>query len=406
MGTLNSGITNNRCAPMTDFSKQPRPFTFAAGQLLTTLIERLPESGTGYWEHQFDRLSHTKNLPWYLAVDQGKILYSGGNKISAAGLMKILIRFTPPNEIANSTAHWKVIQRAVEAKQIDTSGLIQKLYASALITPDLLAQAIRSKILTDFDAYLSFSDGSAKFIPTPELGNILIPGFDVANLLTAAQQRRQSWGKVNQIIYSMKLIPTIKTEGLAKLNDQERAEIATFAGASLSEIAKATGKDNLEVAQTFLKLHRAGIVEFNSSPTHTPTIFVVDDSPLFLKQFNHWINSLGYTFLPCSDAEKALNTIKQAKPSIVFLDVNMPIISGFELMEKIRATPELVNLPVVILTGDSKLSNKWRAQWGGCEFLSKPTSTTENTNFQGVLQELISRLLQPIVLPAKVSNQG
>jgi CheY-like chemotaxis protein len=406
MGTLNSGITNNRCTPMTDSSKQPRPFTFAAGQLLTTLIERLPESGTGYWEHQFDRLSHTKNLPWYLAIDQGKILYSGGNKLSAAGLMKILIRFVPPTDIANSKAHWKVLQGAVEAKQIDINSLIEKIHASNLISPEVLEQAIRSKILMDFDSYLSFSDGSAKFISAPELGRIPIPGFDVANLLTAAQQRRQAWEKVNQIIYSMKLVPMIKPEGLAKLNDQERAEIATFAGASLSEIAKATGKDNLEVAQTFLKLHRAGIVEFQTSSAATPSILVVDDSPLFLKQFNHWINNIGYSFLPCSDAEKAINTIAQAKPSIVFLDVNMPIISGFELMEKIRANSEWANLPVVILTGDSKLSNKWRAQWGGCEFLAKPISTAENASFQGVLQELISKLLQPAKLSSKVSNQG
>lgn len=390
---------------MTDSSKQPRPFTFAAGQLLTTLIERLPESGTGYWEHQFDRLSHTKNLPWYLAVDQGKILYSGGNKISAAGLMKILIRFVPPTDIANSKAHWRVLQGAVEAKQIDINGLIEKLYAINLLTPEVLEHAILAKILMDFDAYLSFSDGSAKFISAPELGRILIPGFDVANLLAATQQRRQAWGKVNQTIYSMKLIPTIKPEGLAKLNDQERTEIATFNGASLSEIAKATGKDNLEVAQTFLKLYRAGIVEFQSSSTETPSILVIDDSPLFLKQFNHWTNNIGYSFLPCSDAEKAINTIAQAKPSVVFLDVNMPIISGFELMEKIRANPEWANLPVVILTGDSKLSNKWRAQWGGCEFLAKPASTAENTGFQVVLQELISKLLQPTTLTSKVSNR-
>jgi CheY-like chemotaxis protein len=406
MGTLDSGITNNRCISMTDSSKQPRPFTFAAGQLLTTLIERLPESGTGYWEHQFDRLSHTKNLPWYLAVDRGKILYSGGNKISAAGLMKILIRFVPPTDIANSKPHWKVLQGAVEAKQIDINGLIEKLYASNLIAPTILEQAIRSKILMDFDAYLSFSDGSAKFISTPQLGLIPLPSFDVAMLLTAAQQRRQAWEKVNQIIYSMKLVPTIKAEGLAKLNNQERTEIAAFAGASLTEIAKATGKDNLEVAQTFLKLHRAGIIEFQSSSAETPSILVVDDSPLFLKQFNHWINNIGYSFLPCSDAEKAINTIAQAKPSIVFLDVNMPIISGFELMEKIRANSEWANLPVVILTGDSKLSNKWRAQWGGCEFLAKPASTAENASFQGVLQELISKLLQPAASTSKVSNQG
>jgi CheY-like chemotaxis protein len=385
---------------MTEFSKQPKPFTFAAGQLLTVLIEQLPQSGTGYWEHQFDRLSHSKNLPWYLAVDQGKIIYSGGNKISAAGLMKILVRFVPPAQMESSKAHWRVLQSGIESNQIDIASLVQKIYSSNLLTPELFQQAVRSKILADFDAYLSFSDGSAKFIHTPELGKMPIPGFEVADLLAVAQQRRQAWEKVNRTIYSMKMVPSIKTEGLEKLSDQERAELAAVEGASLLEIAKATGKDNLEVAQTFLKLQRAGIVDFQSSPSNAATILVVDDSPLFLKQFNRWVNNLGYEFLPCSDAEKAINTIIQAKPAIVFLDINMPVVSGFELMEKIRANPKLATLPVVILTGDSKLSNKWRAQWGGCEFLAKPASTKENADFQIILQAVISKLITPGVVVA------
>ncbi len=395
MGTLKSGINDSRCTPMTESSKQPRPFSFAAGQLLKVLIEQLPQSGTGYWEHQFDRLAQSKNLPWYLAVNQGKILYSGGNQLSAAGLMRILLRFVPPTQIASSKAHWKVLQSAVESHQIDAATLIQKIHTANLVTPELFEQAIRSKILADFDSYLSFSDGSAKFISAPDLQKISLPGFDIANLLATAQQRRQAWEKVNQTIYSMKLVPIIKTEGLNKLTEQERSELAAFAGASLIEIAKATGKDNLEVAQTFLKLQRAGIVEFQSSSPEKPTILVVDDSPLFLKQFNHWANNLNYGFLACSDAEKAMNTISQAKPAVVFLDVNMPVISGFELMEKIRANPALAKIPVVILTGDNKLSSKWRAQWGGCEFLAKPSSTAENAGFQEVLQETIAKLLNP-----------
>jgi CheY-like chemotaxis protein len=388
---------------MTESSNQLRPFTFAAGQLLTVLIEQLSQSDTGYWEHQFDRLSHSKNMPWYLAIDQGKILYSGGSQISAASLMRILTRYVSPARIESSKAHWKVLQSAVEGNQIDVATLIQKIYASNLITPEQFEQAMRSKILADFDAYLSFSDGSAQFIAAPELGTMTIPGFAVADLLASAQQRRQAWEKVNQTIYSMKLIPTVKAAGLAKLSERDQAELAAVAGASLSEIAKATAKDNLEVAQTFLKLHRAGVVDFQSSQSNTPTVLVVDDSPLFLKQFNRWVNNLGYGFLPCSDAAKALNTITQAKPAVVFLDINMPVISGFELMEKIRANPELANLPVVILTGDSKLSNKWRAQWGGCEFLAKPASTAENANFQEVLQATITKLITPNSVPAIVS---
>lgn len=71
----------------------------------------------------------------------------------------------------------------------------------------------------------------------------------------------------------------------------------------------------------------------------------------------------------------------------------MPGITGFELVKEIRQQPSLAAIPLVILTGEQKLSNKWRAQWSGCEFLNKPLAATEINQFQLQLQELIHALV-------------
>jgi CheY-like chemotaxis protein len=373
---------------MTESINQPTEFTFATGELATKSTEPLLHSGTGYWQYHFDRLAQGKNLPWYLAVDQGKILYSGSGKISAAGLLRVMTRFVAQVD----KAHLKVLQSAIEVQKISATAFINRVQGNNLIEPDVFRQALRLKLLADFDAYFFFSSGIARFIPTPELTDLPIEGFDIISMFNESQERRQAWKKVNQTIYSLNLVPQTKPERLAKLGDQERAELEAIAGISIGEIAKNACKDNLEVAQMFLKLHHGGIIEFQTTQSNLPIVLVVDDSPIFLKQFNHWASNLGYEFMACSDATKALDLITQVKPGVVFLDVNMPVVSGFELMESIRERPQMANIPVVILTGDGKLSNKWRAQWGGCEFLSKPNSIVENNGFQQVLQELIIRL--------------
>jgi CheY-like chemotaxis protein len=97
----------------------------------------------------------------------------------------------------------------------------------------------------------------------------------------------------------------------------------------------------------------------------------------------------------CDEAKNALETIKKVKPSIIFIDINMPEVSGFELVKQIRQQPDLKGIPLTILTGEEKLSNKWRAQWSGCEFLNKPLTSAAIGDFQVQLEELIPRLLNP-----------
>jgi CheY-like chemotaxis protein len=92
----------------------------------------------------------------------------------------------------------------------------------------------------------------------------------------------------------------------------------------------------------------------------------------------------------------------QVKPASIFIDINMPGISGFDLVKQIRQQPEIATIPLVILTGEQKLSNKWRAQWSGCDFLNKPLSAADVGEFQAQLQELLQRLVAAASGPVQI----
>ncbi|MCY7337001.1 MAG: response regulator, partial [Chamaesiphon sp.] len=95
----------------------------------------------------------------------------------------------------------------------------------------------------------------------------------------------------------------------------------------------------------------------------------------------------------CQQSQAALASIVELEPAAIFIDINMPGISGFELVKQIRIQPQLATIPLVILTGEQKLSNRWRAQWSGCDFLTKPLASADVEGFQVRLEELLVKLV-------------
>ena len=375
-------------------------FSFAARELPAKLLEHIHSGGTGYWQHEFDQLvDRQPTFYWNLGIANGQILYSGNRIWSAQMLLRIAERYVPS---IRSTAKSQIetFRRKVQAENLNSAQVLAMMKQSNIITEAQLLAALRAKILNDLDIYLLMGGGSAKFIPE-DLGNQLpVSGFSLVDLLDQAEQRQLQWTQLRQYVPSMKLCPVIDQTAMAKANlpDSQRQRIEKMARSdkSLNLIAEGMAKDNLEVAQIFAKLGKIGLVKFQPHQKHTiATVMVIDDSPVLLSQFNHWVSALGYVVTTCQEAKNALAAIKKAKPSVIFIDINMPEISGFELVKQIRQQPELREIPLTILTGEQKLSNKWRAQWSGCEFLTKPLTAAGIGDFQVQLEELIPRLLNP-----------
>ncbi len=65
-------------------------------------------------------------------------------------------------------------------------------------------------------------------------------------------------------------------------------------------------------------------------------------------------------------------------PKVVLLDLNLPLVSGFELLRWMRTLPELVNLPVLIFSSSSLKEDRDKAAESGAnEFLEKPSSMVQ-----------------------------
>jgi CheY-like chemotaxis protein len=187
----------------------------------------------------------------------------------------------------------------------------------------------------------------------------------------------------------------------SNLNEKQKQLVQKLCslGKPLSKIAEVTAKDPLDTAKMFANLIQSGLVSLQLPPQlaakiaekdKVPEVFIIDDSPLFLQKFQSLVTKWGYKVNVWTNTSTVIQKMLASSPSIVFVDVNMPGMSGFDLIKEVRRQPQLAALPLVLLTAENSLSNQWRAKWGNCKFLAKPRSTEEVSNFQVELRNLLS----------------
>jgi len=82
---------------------------------------------------------------------------------------------------------------------------------------------------------------------------------------------------------------------------------------------------------------------------HNISILVADDHPMLLKGLTNELTEFGFTVLEgASNGAKALEIIDSKKPTIAILDINMPLLTGFEVIEKCKARKSLTRF--ILLT--------------------------------------------------------
>jgi len=123
-----------------------------------------------------------------------------------------------------------------------------------------------------------------------------------------------------------------------------------------------------------------------------PRFFIVDDSPVLLQQMQRLLISWGYQVDFTDDAEAATDRILEYKPTIVFIDINMPSLNGFDLIKQIRRQRELASLSLVLVTAENSMTNNFRARWANCRFLAKPRSSSDTPKFRDELRNLLREL--------------
>ncbi|NJP10021.1 MAG: response regulator [Leptolyngbyaceae cyanobacterium RU_5_1] len=234
-------------------------------------------------------------------------------------------------------------------------------------------------------------------------------GFELKDLLIQTKERQAWWQRLHAQIPSMESVPVLNTEALKFSNlraeQKQRLQAMMSGSKTLNEIASALAQDSLEIAKIFAKLINEQLVTLAPPIAKaTSEIVVVDDSPLLLKQFENLVANWGYQVQLFHDPSLALHTVTHSNPAVIFLDINMPDITGFDLVKQIRRQSHLTSVPIIMLTAEKTLTNNWRARWSGCRFLSKPLTPDEVPAFQMELRMLLAGLI-PLEPQSQVNHR-
>ncbi len=115
------------------------------------------------------------------------------------------------------------------------------------------------------------------------------------------------------------------------------------------------------------------------APAFDATIMMVDDEPLNMQVLQLHLEAAGYRrFVSVERSTEALAAMRRERPGVLLLDLNMPEVTGFDILAELKEDPELCDLPVVVLTSATDAPTKLRAlELGASDFLAKPVDQSE-----------------------------
>jgi len=110
----------------------------------------------------------------------------------------------------------------------------------------------------------------------------------------------------------------------------------------------------------------------------SPKILVADDEQNIVRLLRLYLRNEGFDVVAAADGRQALERFGQEAPDLVLLDLMMPHVDGFTILESLRAAAGEAFLPVIVLTADANEATKLRAlRAGATDFLLKPFAQLE-----------------------------
>lgn len=104
-----------------------------------------------------------------------------------------------------------------------------------------------------------------------------------------------------------------------------------------------------------------------------PRILIVDDEPLNIDYLEQELEEKGFELLSASNGQEALDTIRESLPDLVLLDIMMPVMDGFAVLEQVKADPVTRNIPIIIISANNDLKSIVKGiQRGAEDYLPKP----------------------------------
>jgi two-component system cell cycle response regulator DivK len=112
-----------------------------------------------------------------------------------------------------------------------------------------------------------------------------------------------------------------------------------------------------------------------SEPASGKTVLIVEDNELNAKLFRDILNSKGHRIIEMRDGMEAIKVAHSERPDLILMDIQLPEISGFDLIKMLKGDTDVAGIPIIAVTAFAMKGDEERIRTSGCDdYLSKPIS--------------------------------
>ena len=142
------------------------------------------------------------------------------------------------------------------------------------------------------------------------------------------------------------------------------------------------------VIKPFLEDDLVNTIQTVEAEQIKPRVLIIDDKPEAIRLISEWLaTEERYEIMAATSGEEGLAIIANHPPDVVLLDLNMPDLDGFDVLDRLRAKPETAALPVIIITGENDLEAQAHERLQHTDIYSKNAQNASllRSGIQGIL---------------------
>src|ERR1700675_4786340 len=104
-------------------------------------------------------------------------------------------------------------------------------------------------------------------------------------------------------------------------------------------------------------------------------VLVVEDQEDNRQILRDLLASVGYEMTEANDGEAGVAAAKAQRPDLILMDIQLPLLDGYEATRRIKADPELRTIPIIVVTSYALSGDESKARAAGCDaYVAKPYS--------------------------------
>jgi two-component system cell cycle response regulator DivK len=107
-------------------------------------------------------------------------------------------------------------------------------------------------------------------------------------------------------------------------------------------------------------------------------ILVIEDTEDNRRIFRDLLTSASFEVIEATDGEKGVAMAASERPDLILMDIQLPIVDGYEATRRIKANPSLQHIPIIAVTSYALSGDEAKARAAGCNgYIAKPFSPWE-----------------------------